>query len=212
MIVFVKKLILAILVFSVIHVAGCSSCQNDEEPVRVSSSSTLKIPLEFADANKQAAPAGPNVRVINIGPSKENTESPQTSSGGTSGVPSDVGFDSTLTTRLKEKLNAAFAGRGTTPPDIEIFTGAMSLDNFSKFYEEKGYKIQRTSVPATQVIEPLLEEKPELSSRISLSKYAGVTINQVIVEGANISAADKYIDPETYDVIYKTFVTVTKMK
>ena len=67
-------------------------------------------------------------------------------------------------------------------------------------------------MPASQVIAPLLEEKPELQGKISASNYTGIMINQVIVEGANISAADKYIDPVTYEVVYKTFVTVTKSK
>ena len=88
----------------------------------------------------------------------------------------------------------------------------MSLDSFAKYYEDKGFKVQRTSVPASSVISPLLEEKPELVTKINMSNYQGVDINQVIVEGANISAADKYIDPETYSVVYKTFVTMTKMK
>ena len=199
-----------IIIFICLLFNGCSSCRDGEdEPVRIGSQAlTLQVPTIAQSQAKE-----PNIKVINIGPSKredgEKTEEPKTESGN---VPSEVNIDNTLTSRLKEKLEEAFAGKGTKPPEIEIYTGVMSLEDFSKYYEGKGYKIQRTSIPASQIVAPLLDEKPELSSKISLANYAGININQIIVEGLNISAADKYIDPETYEVVYKTFVTVTRMK
>jgi hypothetical protein len=188
---------------------SCSSCFNREEvPTRVGSESvTLNQATQAQQASLQQAP-GPNIRVINIGPSKK--EGAGGKSGAASGLPSDTSLDDRLTSRLKEKLAQAYEGRGAKIPEIEIYTSPMSLQSFSKYYEDKGFKIQRTSVPAGQVIAPLLEEKPELAGKIQMSNYTGININQVIVEGANISAADKYIDPESYEVIYKTFVTVTK--
>ena len=197
--------------------SACSGCPaREEEPVQIGSSTLLlkNKPVQTPQAT------GPKVRVINIGPSKEENGSGDMASGAamsdTFGVsvsiPSDVGIDSGLTGRLKDKLKEAFADRGSSPPDIDIYTGVMSLDSFARYYEDRGYKIQRTSVPAAQVIEPLLSERPELAAKVNLSNYAGININQVVVEGANISAADKYIDPETYEVVYKTFVTVTKTK
>ncbi|PIR16238.1 MAG: hypothetical protein COV46_09185 [Deltaproteobacteria bacterium CG11_big_fil_rev_8_21_14_0_20_49_13] len=189
--------------------SSCGGCPSrEDDPVRVNSS--------MLTLGKQAGtPAQPqeqkqNVRIINIGPSKEVAGG--ASSGGNENLPTGVAIDNSLTDRLRDKLKEAFADRGGDPPDIEIFTGNMSLDSFSKYYEERGNKIQRTSVPASQVVAPLLNERPDLADKINMSNYAGITINQVIVEGANISAADKYIDPETYEVVYKTFVTVTKTK
>jgi hypothetical protein len=193
--------------------SGCPACGTSDEPVQVTSK-TMTLNKEGRSA---AVPEGdrPRVRVINIGPSKEegSAEGPAAKGSGSSGkeaVPSEVAISDPLTSRLKEKLKEAFEGRGSAPPEIEIYTGVMSLDSFAKFYEDKGYKIQRTSVPASQIVAPLLDEKPELSGKINLGNYSGVSINQVVVEGANISAADKYIDPETYEIVYKTFVTVTK--
>lgn len=201
---------ISFLISCFLFLSACSGCRSKEdEPVRVNSGELmLKSPSELSKDMTSAA-RQPNVQVINIGPSKDLGPVP---SGGGVNVPSDVSMDHALTSRLKDKLNQAFSSRGVTPPDIDIYTGSMSLESFSKFYEDKGFKIQRTSVPASQVVAPLLEEKPELAGRINLANYAGITINQVIVEGANISAADKYIDPETYQVVYRTFVTVTKGK
>lgn len=197
-----------LLVFLCFLFHACSACPSrEDEPTRVNSS---MLTLKTAEQLSQPEGAGPNVRVINIGPSKE--EEQVEAKGVIADVPSDVSMDSSLTNRLREKLKEAFSGKGGTPPDIEIYTGVMSLEAFSKYYEDRGYKIQRTSVPASQVIAPLLSEKPELSDRINISNYAGITINQIVVEGVNISAADKYIDPENYQVVYKTFVTITKTK
>jgi hypothetical protein len=198
--------------FTLLFLTACSGCPSkEEEPVQVGSGTvTLKI---TEPQRSEPAALQPRVRVISIGPSKNDSEtSYDDNDGETADVPREVAVDDGLTTRLKDKLKEAFAGRDAEPPEIDIFTGIMSLDAFAKHYEDKGFKIQRTSVPASQVIAPLLDEKPELSDKINLGNYAGISINQVIVEGANISAADKYIDPETYEIVYKTFVTVTKMR
>ena len=204
-------LIMLTIAAALLYLSSCSGCPSEEEvPMRVSSDvQTLQLGRNMGAGD--VAKDRPNVRVINIGPSKEldgeETAEKTLESGA---VPKEVVLDDALTTRLKTKLEEAFKGKSGTPPNIEIFTGVMSLDAFANHYEEKGLKIQRTSVPASQIIAPLLDEKPELADKISLSNYAGITINQVIVEGQNISAADKYIDPVTYEVVYKTFVTVTK--
>lgn len=197
-----------------LQMASCGGClTREDEPVQVGSQTLTFETAEKQQPQKSVAPAQnqPRVRVINIGPSK-NTEGRQQQADSNQEVPSEVVVDTTLTSRLKERLAEAFEGRGSTPPEVDIYTGSMSIDGFAKYYEDRGFKIQRTSVPASQVIAPLLDEKPELSDKIMLSNYAGIVINQVIVEGANISAADKYIDPETYEVVYKTFVTVTHLK
>jgi len=205
-----KSTLLTLTIAATIFIGACSGCFNREEvPTRVGSQAMIldrSVKEDQAPAARSKT-AGPNIRVINIGPSK--------SEGGSAGLapgnlPTDVAIDSRLTGRLKEKLAQAYEGRGTKAPEIEIYTSAVSLEEFSKYYTDKGYKVQRTMVPASQVIAPLLEERPELASRVQASNYSGVNINQVIVEGASISAADKYIDPETYEIVYKTFVTVTK--
>lgn len=203
----IKKKYFVFILAPLFFFSACSSCF-EEEPAQVSSGTVLlgQVPK----AERPVDSSLPKVKVINIGPSKDSPN--QTASASASDIPREVNVDDALTSRLKDKLNEAFRGRGTSPPDIEIYTGSMGLDQFSKYYEDKGLKIQRTSVPASQIIAPLLDEKPELAGKINLADYAGVSINQVIVEGENISAADKYIDPETYEVVYKTFVTVTKMK
>jgi hypothetical protein len=185
--------------------ASCGGCSHEEETIQVGSST---IVLDAGKSSQNVVPAGPRVRVINVGPSKDITDAPY----GDTSIPTEVTPDTALTNRLKERLDQAFAARGGTPPNIEIYTGVLNLDAFAKYYEDRGFKIQRASIPASQVIAPILDEKPELSGKINLSNYAGVSINQVVVEGANISAADKYIDPETYEIIYKTFVTVNKNK
>ncbi len=196
-----------LIAFLLASCSGCPGCGKSDEPVQIGSKTmTLQ---EGGGSSTTAGANKPRVRVINIGPSKKE-EGEAKLSGGSSAVPSEVTISDSLTSRLKEKLKEAFEGRGSAPPEIEIYTGVMSLDAFAKYYEDKGHKIQRTSVPSSQIVAPLLDEKPELSGKINLSNYAGVNINQVVVEGANISAADKYIDPETYEIVYKTFVTVTK--
>lgn len=197
------------LVACAVFISSCSGCF-EEEPAKVASGTILLNQMPKQLPMQPARDGQPNVRVINIGPSKDVV--PETVSSSQGQIPKEVTIDSSLTARLKEKLAEAFGGRNSPPPDIEIYTGTMSLEQFSKYYEDRGFKIQRTSVPASQIIAPLLDEKPELADKVSLANYAGVTINQVIVEGANISAADKYIDPETYQIVYKTFVTNTKMR
>lgn len=187
--------------------ANCS--RKTDEPERASSKA---LELSRPVVEKQEVVKN-NVKVINIGPSKEAPRTEERSFEAPSApLPSDAGFNDALTSRLKEKMKEAFAGRESAMPDVDIYTSATSLESFSRYYEERGYKIQRTSIPASQIIAPLLDEKPELRDKISLGNYAGITINQIIVEGINVSAADKYIDPETYEVVYKTFVTVTRTR
>lgn len=203
---------IALVLTLFIFYSACSACrENEDEPVQVGSDT---VTLKNAQAGKKALSASegtPKVRVIDIGPSKEEPTSSSAKSSENS-LPREVSVDDRLTARLKDKLKEAFEGRGIEPPQIEIFTGVINLDAFAKYYEDQGYKIQRTSVPASQIVAPLLDEKPELSDKINLANFAGININQVIVEGINISAADKYIDPETYEIVYKTFVTVTQTK
>lgn len=195
-----------VLFFVALLLTNCGGCPgSEEETIQVGSSTII---LDGGKGAQNTVPTGPKIRTINIGPSKDVTDAPY----GDTSIPAEVAQDSALTNRLKEKLDQAFAAKGGTPPNIEIYTGVLSLDAFAKYYEDRGFKIQRTSIPASQVIAPILDERPEMSGKIDLANYAGVSINQVVVEGANISAADKYIDPETYEIVYKTFVTVNKSK
>jgi len=203
-----------LFIASLLCFSSCSSCQKDDEPTRVSSNAiTLKGNVQKS-AEPYISKREPRVRVINIGESARHEDQEGSSTkpiyGGNASLPPETELNDTLTNRLKEKMQESYSDRGTTPPAVDIYTSAQSLEEFSRYYEDRGHNIQRTRIPASQIIAPLLEEKPELRDKISIAQYAGIYINQVIVEGQNISAADKYIDPETYEVINKTFVTVTK--
>lgn len=112
-----------------------------------------------------------------------------------------------LTQRLKEKMAEAYGGDMGRVPDAKIYLGTNSLQDFIEFYEQRGYRVQRIAVPVQRILQPVLRDRPELQGKIRLEDYADVVIHQAMVEGTGISAADRYIDPDTYEVVDRLFVT-----
>lgn len=127
-------------------------------------------------------------------------------------VPPGTYVDEALTMRLKEKMAKAYGDDITQVPDLKIYLSNGSLEEMIDFYEERGYQPQRISVPIRRILQPVLRDKPELADRIRLEDYDDMVIHQVMIEGTGISAADKYIDPDTYEVIERVFVTEMPMK
>lgn len=106
----------------------------------------------------------------------------------------------------------AYGGDLTKVPDAKVYLGTEELDSFAKFYEQRGYKTGRVTIPVSQIIQAAMRDRPELKERVNLSDYDGIVIEQVMVEGTGVSAANKYIDPDTLKVVDKLFVTVMPLK
>lgn len=175
--------------------SSCSPCGRQEQVTRVVSPQQLI--LSAPAKPQQPPPPGPRIRVITVGPSKEKPgELPL--------IPPAASLSDALTGKLRENLQKSF--KGEEIPEMSIYLSDMSLDDFIAYYEQRGYKVTRSALPASSLISSILPEHPELQERIG--EYAGITINQVIIEGEDISASDKYIDPETFNVMNKTFITV----
>ncbi len=117
-----------------------------------------------------------------------------------------------LTMRLREKMAQAYGGDVNRVPAANIYLSNGTLDEFIDFYEQRGYKVSRISVPVKRILQPVLREKPELAEKIQLENYEGLVIHQAMVDGTGISAADKYIDPDTYQIIERLFVTEMPLK
>lgn len=216
-----NKLKLCVILCGLVSLHACSGCRRELESVQVSGQS-----LEL-EAQKQAPPSdasqdtGPRVIEIRAKKGDDTTSASPSSSvtsidiaSGTSlqpppkaqQVPPGAIVEETLTKRLTDKFkesNIPFNEKN--PP--KIYISSQSLSEFSSYYESKGQKVSRMSIPAAVLIRPLLQEHPELSSKIDADALEKVTINQVVVEGTGISAADKYIDPDTLQVVDKLFVT-----
>lgn len=122
-------------------------------------------------------------------------------------IPPDTYEETSLSDRLREKMLEAYAGKESSMPDVKIYLSNMNYDEFIQYYKNLGYKMHTVAVPATDVIDPVLTQKPELAKKINRASYENVVIHQVLIDEAGISAADKYIDPDTFQVIDKTFVT-----
>jgi hypothetical protein len=117
-----------------------------------------------------------------------------------------------LTMRLREKMAEAYGGDMKRAPKASIYLSNGTLKEFIGFYEDRGYKVTRVAVPVTRILKPVLRDRPELAGRIRLEDYEGVSVHQVMIEGTGISAADRYIDPETYEVVDRLFVTEMPVK
>lgn len=145
------------------------------------------------------APAG--TAAVTIGSPTSPAEAPKIAQA-PPGAVEEEGLTKRLTDKLKES-NIPFNDKN--PP--KIYTSNQSISEFSNYYEAKGQKVSRMSIPAAVLIRPLLQEHPELAAKVNIDELDKVTINQVVVEGTGISAADKYIDPDTLQVVDKLFVT-----
>lgn len=127
-------------------------------------------------------------------------------------VPPGATVATDLTQRLKEKLAEVYGGEIGKVPDAKIYLGSDTLDAFSKFYEQRGYKTQRVSIPVSQIIQAAIRDRQELSEQVRLEDYEGVVIEQVMVDGTGVSAADKYIDPDTLKVVDRLFITMMPLR
>lgn len=208
-------LILVLILFFVAHQTSCRSCKKEKEPEVTVSSAQLILQTKGDAPEDETVDKGPKIRRIEIGPSKrESEESPaevqptaaERIKEAIASLPPNTFEESDLTERLRDKLADAY-GSEEDVPDVKIYVSEMKYDQFIDYYKKLGYKTKTVAVPATQIIEPVLAQRPELIDKINLADYENVIIHQVMIDEAGISAADKYIDPDTFEVVEKTFVT-----
>ncbi len=210
-----KYIVILFLTFT-----SCSGCR-EPEPVQV-----LGQSLELRSQSQQAPPqpsTGPRVIEIKARPFVGTLERTGSTAAGetaltigrpvpsanepriTQAPPGSIEEEG-LTKRLMDKLkesNIPFNEKN--PP--KIYTSNQSISEFSSYYESRGQRVSRMSIPAAVLIRPLLQDHPELATKVDIDALDKVAINQVVVEGTGISAADKYIDPDTLQVVDKLFVT-----
>lgn len=192
---------------------GCSACQEQESTVVSSATLQLLLPPPVVDEPKVAkSSAAPRVYRIDLrGDRSAATDVPPQIGTEPAPVPSaamppGAFLDDGLTNRLQERIRES-QGDAAGPIKAQIYTSNQTLDEFVSYYENRGYKVTRVSIPATQIISPALRGNPDLASRVRLEDFENVQINQVIVEGAGISAADKYVDPDSFRMIDRLFIT-----
>lgn len=207
------KILATLLVILIVgSFAGCRACKKSDEPVVTISAAPVTIEGRAEEPAALPAGKGSNVKHITIGPGKGEDEEPAAPQEEPAKKISDVAlppntFEETdLSARLREKMLDAYKGREDDMPDVKIYLSDMKYDEFVNYYKGLGYSVRTVAVPARQVIEPVLDLRPELAGKINLSAYDDVVIHQVMVDDAGISAADKYIDPDTFQVLDKTFV------
>lgn len=212
------KIIISLLTVFLFAASSCDSCKKSDEPeVTISSSEVILYTRDWEEKSVKREKGKPRIRRIEIGPSERVVEEDIKTSKAApvqdvksiidSDLPPKTTLENDMTERLRDKMLDAYEGREDEIPDVQIYLSEMKYDEFVKYYEKLGYKVQTVEVPAIQVIEPVLESRPELASKLDMAKYEDTVIHQVMVDGAGISAADKYIDPDTFEVIDKTFVT-----
>lgn len=212
----------SISILFILSTEGCSSCRKESDPeIRVASN---PLTLEMTNPVKEPDDGSRSkIKRIEIGPSKRKVveeaspvetvpaevaaaEEGAYKTANTS-LPPDTFEESDLTERLRQKMTDAYAGREQAVPDVKIYLSEMNYDDFVGYYNNLGYHVNKVAVPAREVIEPVLEQRPELAGKINLADYDNVVIHQVMIDDAGISAADKYIDPDTFEIVNKTFVT-----
>jgi hypothetical protein len=209
--------VLAIIFFLTFN--ACSGCR-EPEPVQIEGQS-LALQARSQPQPGSLQSSGPRVIEIKARPyTGEKTGSTPASEAAISiGTPTPAANtpkitqappgsieEEGLTRRLMDKLkesNIPFNDKN--PP--KIYTSNQSISEFSSYYESRGQRVSRMSIPAAVLIRPLLQDHPELATKVDIDALDKVTINQVVVEGTGISAADKYIDPDTLQVVDKLFVT-----
>lgn len=218
----IKHVAWVFILIQILNLTGCRACRRGEGDPEVTVSSG-PIVLQMKDEVSQEGiwEEDPKVKRIEIGPSKrqikeepppaevaekvaEKEAEPKTTD---LALPPDTHEETDLTARLREKMLDAYAGKEEALPDVKIYLSDMGYDEFISYYKNLGYKTNTVAVPAKEVIGPVLEQRPELVGKINLADYEDIIIHQVMVDDAGISAADKYIDPDTFEVINKTFVT-----
>lgn len=195
---------------------ACKSCRyKDAEPETMISSDTLLMGGSGPE-QEIVKDTKPKIRTIEIGPSRRRTEEPvqtiveqkETPKKALQELLPPKTYEETdLTSRLQDKMSEAYAGRESEIPDVKIYLSDMQYGEFVDYYRNLGYKVKTITVPASEVIRPVLDQRPDLSKKLNIEDYEGITIRQVMVHEAGISAADKYIDPDTFEVVDKTFVT-----
>lgn len=210
-----------ILLFLTTALSGCSGCpRRGDDPLTVTGAAVTlpeSVPPEPVKVVPlPAPPSTPSTPLTPTGPAVEaapHADSLATlARSGTPPVPPGAYVADDLTQRLKEKMAEAYEGDLTKVPDAKIYLGQQDLDSFARFYEQRGYKTQRVTIPASQIIQAAMRDRRDLVDRITLSDYDGVVIEQIIVEGTGVSAANKYIDPDTLRVIDRLFVTVMPLR
>ncbi|PIR20544.1 MAG: hypothetical protein COV45_05720 [Deltaproteobacteria bacterium CG11_big_fil_rev_8_21_14_0_20_47_16] len=211
-----------LIVLVMFGLSACSGCQKEATSVQVDGRSLQLATPPPSQADEDSQPAGPRIITIVGKPyhgegaaptsAPAITPAPQAApvapavAEGASRVPPGTTEEESLTKKLHDKLkeaNIAFSDKN--PP--KIYVSGQSLDEFTGFYEAKGQAVSRMSVPASVLVRPLLQEHPELAGKVNVEALDKVIINQVVVEGTGVSAADKYIDPDTFQVVDKLFVT-----
>ena len=203
---------------------GCSGCR-EPESIQVSGQSLeLEAQKQATQQAQPPQPTGPRVIEIKARPYTGTTEKTGTTVAGEStisiiptttptpppvaktqappGAVEEEGLSKRLTDKLKE---SKIPFNENNPP--KIYVSNQTINEFSSYYESKGQKVSRMSIPASVLIAPLLQEHPELAAKIDVKAMENTVITQVVVEGSGISAADKYIDPDTLQVVDKLFVT-----
>lgn len=219
----------AVLLSLVCGLMGCRGCGCAREHVTEVASGPVTLavprheeprptpPLAVAPANPPPTPDGtPRIDIVGrSGPSPDapvtNVLEELTASGPPPVPPSTFKADD-LTMRLREKMAEAYGGNLERVPEATIYLSNGTLEEFIDFYEQRGYQVSRITVPVKRILQPVLREKPELASKIQLERYEGVVIHQAMVDGTGISAADRYVDPDSYQVIERLFVTEMPLK
>lgn len=219
-----KLLLHIFLLLIIVSFIGCGSCRRNKEPTTTVTSRPLTLDTREAEKEVDAIEKkGPKIRYIEIGPSKKGEQEAEEEGpdkekineiaeinkkiAEAASLPPETYEETDLTNRLRSKLLEAYGGKEENLPDVKIYTSEMKYDDFVTHYKNLGYKVQTVAVPASQVIEPVLSQRPELAGKINIADYEDVVIHQVMIDELGISAADKYIDPDTFQVIDRTFVT-----
>jgi hypothetical protein len=200
---------------------ACSGCR-EPESIQVSGQSLeLEAQKQAAQQAQQQQPTGPRVIEIRARPFAGTTEKTGSTPAGDTTMtiipvtpttvaktqaPPGAVEEEALSKRLTDKLKESKIPYNENNPP-KIYVSNQTISEFSNYYESKGQKVSRMSIPASVLIAPLLQEHPELAAKIDMKTIENTVINQVVVEGSGVSAADKYIDPDTLQVVDKLFVT-----
>lgn len=209
-----NKFFTYLFVTSITVIVGCSKSQDPNAVTTIESTPVALMKQEPPEKPKvlKIAPPPEHVEIVEektqeISPPQSIEEVMNSVNEGAPPIMPGSFESEDLTMRLREKMSKAYGGDISRVPEATIFLSNERLEDFISFYEERGYQVQRVSVPVTRILAPVLRDKPELSNQLQIENYEGVSINQAMIEGTGISAADRYIDPDTYEVIERLFIT-----